>query len=377
MRILVVGGRASRWVAEILSREQGRTVEVAGQAGAPPPGDVLGRLEVLEPYDCIVCCPDVPSGFPEKAARHCLERGGTFLQMGAQPDLLERLLLERRRSGAEKVQGTALLGLGLTPGLTNLMAHQLVRQRPGVRRLEIGLRFKGGIGLAPGLLSLMAYPLTPGAAYYSQGDRLDALGIGRGVRFPFTEGESDTVHVPLPESIMLHWSTGVLATATYLALPTPWLPRAVGLGARVAMRTVPQGWSLPSQVHQGLRKVRGALGTLSVPVEVTALADREGVVRCSGDWLSVRVDDHARASAFIVSAALKLLGDGRQRPGIFLPDEVFSFDEVLAQVRGLAGDTLGLVVRSGVPSFAAWPAQAVGAPQGEQQPPVHRAASGG
>lgn len=137
-RVLVIGARG------VLGAATARAFAAAGwvvRSGVrrPAPGQVeidLDRPESIEaeldPQELVINAVPHPELFPE---RHVLERGGLLINISALPAAAGRSL----RAVAAGGRGTVLMNAGLAPGVTTVVAADLLRLHPDAHELEIVL----------------------------------------------------------------------------------------------------------------------------------------------------------------------------------------------------------------------------------------------
>jgi hypothetical protein len=135
-RVLIIGGRG------VIGTLIGRAFTAAGWevrhgARRPKAGEVktdLDRAEsirtALKPGELVVNTVPHPDLLAE---RHVLEHGGTLINVSALPASAGRAL--RAVSGAAR--GTVLMNAGLAPGVTTIVAADLLRVHPDARELQI------------------------------------------------------------------------------------------------------------------------------------------------------------------------------------------------------------------------------------------------
>jgi hypothetical protein len=247
--------------------------------------------------------------------RHVLERGGTSINISALPASAGRSL--RAVSGAAR--GTVLMNAGLAPGVTTIVAADLLRQNPGAGELEIVFT-----------LSVTA-PRGPASADF----------IIRGLT---TLARHRTALVPLPEPFGERWCLG------FREGDAGWL------GGIAEGRVVRQYICITEQaIHERLLELNAAAALTNPPTELIAArspaadgtpsdepvahwiaAVREGrrlharTVECRGDFL------HAARSTVVFADALL---SRRQPAGCFDPEEICTLSAVHAKLHA-AGITI-------------------------------------
>lgn len=166
-RILVVGGygEVGRHVVSILL-DQGYTVIVAGRSETKAQAlfSALGQplalsfrsldlhakpetfASVLADVETVVMCVEQTN---TRFAALCLQQGLKYIDISASDDFLQAL--EALHNEAFKHSGSAVLSVGLAPGLSNLLAAQLL-QTAALERLDIGVLL--GTGDSHGIQAL-------------------------------------------------------------------------------------------------------------------------------------------------------------------------------------------------------------------------------
>ncbi|MGZ4179697.1 MAG: hypothetical protein ACXVUL_03290 [Solirubrobacteraceae bacterium] len=247
--------------------------------------------------------------------RHVLEHGGRLINVSALPASAGRSL--RAVSGAAR--GTVLMNAGLAPGVTTIVAADLLRQNPHAGELEIVFT-----------LSVTA-PRGPVSAEF----------INRGLT---TVARHRTALVPLPEPFGERWCLG------FREGDAGWL------GGIAEGRVVRQYICITERtIHERLLELNAAAALDKLPRELIGArspspdgtpsdepvahwiaAVREGrrrnarTVECRGDFL------HAARSTIVFADAL--LGQ-RQRTGCFDPEEICALSAVQAKLQA-AGVTI-------------------------------------
>lgn len=249
------------------------------------------------------------------AERRVLEHGGTLINVSALPASAGRSL----RAVAGAARGTVLMNAGLAPGVTTIVAADLLRQNPDAGELEIVFT-----------LSVTA-PRGPASAEF----------IARGLT---TVTHHRTALVPLPEPFGSRrclgfgegdagWLGGIAegrVVRQYICVTEQAIhDRLLELNAAAALNDLPGNLIGP--------RSPSADGTPSdEPVAHWIAAVRDGrrlsarTVECSGDFL------HAAKSTIVFAEALLAR---RRQPGCFDPEEICTLGDVQRKLRA-AGITI-------------------------------------
>jgi NAD(P)-dependent dehydrogenase (short-subunit alcohol dehydrogenase family) len=287
--------------------------EVHGAARRPTSGQLkvdLDRREsivgALRGHDLVVNTVPHPGLWAERTV---LERGGLLINTSALPAAAGRAL----RAVAGDARGTVLMNAGLAPGVTNLVAADLLRLHPDAHELEIVITLSSTAPRGPASAEFVRRGLAALARHRTVDVRLPGpFGERRCVGF----GEGDA-----------GWLGGVAegrVVRVYICLFEPRAHRRLlELNGSGAIGSLP-----PSLVGPRSLSADGSAG--SEPVAHLIVAKRGGrrldarTVRCRGDFR------HAALSTVVFAEALL---ERERRRGCVDPEEVCTLDAVEARLR--------------------------------------------
>ncbi|MFI0450759.1 saccharopine dehydrogenase family protein [Actinomadura sp. 6N118] len=310
-RIVIFGGYGAvgREAAALLAGWYPGAVVVAGRAPekAPPVPDTTSlRVDLREPADldraldgadAVLMCVDQDNA---RVARACLERSVHYVDVSASYELLSGI--ERLDGLATERQATAVLSVGLAPGVTNLLARTCA-ERSGGEDVEIGVLLGSGEAHGPAAL---AWTL----------DGLGSMGTSWRMRFPAPYGARKVHGFPFSDQHTLPRTLGVGRVATGLCLDS----RAM-TGMLAAART--PGVSRLLRV----RRVRGVV--LAALSKVHFGSDGFAVTASSGACTaSVTGRRQSRASGIVAALVVRRLDS--------LPAGVRHLDEIVEPTAFLA-----------------------------------------
>jgi NAD(P)-dependent dehydrogenase (short-subunit alcohol dehydrogenase family) len=247
------------------------------------------------------------------AERHVLERGGVLLNLSAEPATALRSL--RRQAGQAK--GTVVMNAGIAPGVTNLLAAQLLEENPGADEVE-----------------LVFTVTTKGTGGASSADFAHRGFTGRGhhrvkqVTLPEPFGSRRVLGFAEPDGGWLGPVADGLTVSPYLCLAE----RSTG----AMMHTLNAAGLISKLPRTALGKGRRAAvdEASHEPVAHSVAVLREGVYL--DDRLVVGQGDFRMAASSGIVFAEALLGrDGRgaAQPGAWYPEEVLSLNRVEVSLR--------------------------------------------
>lgn len=337
-RILIVGGNGfyGRAVAAALRKIDGLDVSI-GSRNSDVRVDLrdAATFGALDGHDVVVNCTDSLAADATAATAHVLAGGGTFVETTDDAGALLKLIQTRR---GQPTTGRLLIGLGLMPGLTNIVAAELSRRVGGARTLEVAVRFNPLSGAGPGMSGLSAKVIANVGKRFVDGVLRNSPPVWSAPLIPFRDGFGTAVRTGLPEALMLGYSTGARDTAAYLSTGSPLIESAL-FGAALAFPQdalfKPLATDALSQAITALRG--GVLRDRRTPFEVVALADRTSALRHDGSWLHVCMSDGMRAAGALTAAGIAALCTRSVASGVYLPDELFTLDDALHALRTVGG----------------------------------------
>lgn len=333
MRIAVLGGtgRIGRATVEACTRVPDAEVTAVSRSGelALDLTDPAAPA-ALDPFDLVIDAADTARIDPVPLARRVLEQGGVFLETSADAKAVERLLALR---AVPEPRGTVVLCGGLFPGLSQLLAAEVLADGPPAQRIEVAVRYRPWAGAGGGTVRLMASALGRRSIRYEAGVRVEEPPVLPGPRIAFPTASAATLRVGLAEGILLGVDRPRVSTGALLAArpgSPGWLQDAVA-------RATPWGLFRNSLIRgatgAGTGLVRRALlSGVVTPVEVVAIADRRTEHERSR---ALRVDDGMTAVAVAAAATAAVLLERPPEPGVRTIDAVSGLDETLDRVPGL------------------------------------------
>jgi len=362
MRVLIIGGTGflgSRTV-QALAKLPDAHVTVgyrtrdgrARQARANRPIPPSTRIDLNDPspfsemkkHDFVVNTSDTLAAPPTLAIDYALYNGVRFVEAGAHSGTMEKLMRRTRGPAADKDgwTGTLLLGMGLFPGLSNLLARQLLQWVGPPDRLDIVVRLNPLAGSGPGLVELMVRATQENAVYYEGGKRTSGPPIRSGIRLFTGRKTVPTVGVGLPEAHMLSASLGIPSVATYVTT----IPTLPGWMATPLVRWLPKGEGAEKVFVPLMRRYLRTIRTVLMKgkpefVEIN-------VVTGNGDQLALRTNDGVAATAHALAASVATMATSDPPPGAYLPDELLGLGDVMNRVLALAQGDFRLTLHSDI-----------------------------
>jgi len=318
-RVLIIGGRGAlgRLTATAF-REAGWEVRSgarrAGTGGASTGQDDV-ELDLDRPASLPAALREgefVVNTVPHRellAERLILERGGTLINLAALPASAARGL----RAEAGGARGTVLMNAGLAPGVTTIVAADLLGRHPDAEEIEMVFTVSAAAPGGPARVEWLSRGLT-------------ALARHRTARVPLAE--------PFGERLCLGFGED----------DAGWLG-GIAEGRRVRSYLC----VLEPPAHERLLTLNGA-GELTRPAKSLIRARRDGETKSNGEpvahWIAATRGDrrlgartvrcagdlvHAARSGVVFAEALRAQPPGG---GCFGPEEVCTLDGVRARLAG-------------------------------------------
>lgn len=235
--------------------------------------------------------------------RAVLDYGGALINVSAMPAAAGRAL----RAVAGGTPGTVILNAGFVPGVSNLVAADLLRAYPEADELELVLT-----------ISVASTRGPAGAAFVDHGLRVLARHRTAVVPLPEPFGESDCVGFSEDDA---GWLGGVAegrVVRAYVRLAEPAAQQCLLAHNRAAALTALSGCPLVTPTPAGGRASREPVAHwIAAKLRGRRLAAR--TLECAGHYA------HAARCALVF--AENLLEEPR-RGGCFHPEEVFTLDEL-------------------------------------------------
>ncbi len=237
-RILIVGGYghvgsgiaanlSTRFDGEIIvaGRDPERAAALAGRLGERvharklDVADAATHASATEAVDLVIVCIDLPG---VAFAEHCLERGIHYVDITAEYETMCQVLAldpVARRHGA-----TAVLGVGLIPGLSNLLAKHGVSRMQAATRVENA--FLVGLGEQHGIASMLWTFGHLGDAGYRGRTKFD-------FRAPY--GQRSVLHYAFPDQFTLPQTLPIESATSWLCVDSAPMTRLLGLVRRLGL----------------------------------------------------------------------------------------------------------------------------------------------
>lgn len=371
MRVLVIGaaGRSGREISARLGRMRGidhlyladRDAEalcrIASDLVAVPASpryldleDEGCLLERVSEADLVVACAGPSHQYEERMAGAALAAGRDYITLCDDPEAAAALMRLRPEAEARGVR--MLCGMGLTPGISNLLACRAAAWLEDVRSVAIAWCLRLSSGLGPATLAHLLRACGGDAPSWRAGrvGRERSGGWPRTAQFPPPLGWRQVYYLAHPEPLSLPEALPGLARVDF----------AAGFGETgldLAMLTL--AWIYEGAGDSWTRReaVRIAASSLARRLKGGPLAAvmvrAEGMVNGapSARILATAGDYYGLTAAMVVAAIENLLAD-ETRPGLFFPEQALDNPSFFSRLEGrgvrfLVGEERGRYLSEG------------------------------
>ncbi|MDA7429210.1 hypothetical protein PGB28_12135 [Primorskyibacter aestuariivivens] len=306
-RVWILGGtgKVATELTGLLAPDAGETITISRHPATAGHGRTHVQMDLSRPLtlpafrsgDRIINLTEATSPSVVAAA---IKRGAIFIDTSATIDYVKSL-----RDAASDTEGAGqFIGcVGMAPGLSNLMAHRIVRDQPGTRHLkiasELGLGEHAGTAATQWFFkSLETTGKSTSSQSFKTGQKIwdvafDARQPKRlALNFPFVEREI------LAEEL----SPQVETVETYLALSPSWVTQLLLFGLRLGF-----GGMLAQNAHM-LTKLALAGPTFGSATTRIVARGTDAAGQTTG-FLRLATGEQSRATAAVIAAVARRSSD--------------------------------------------------------------------
>lgn len=295
--------------------------------------DLTGDMKLAIPADAVVV--NLTEATPPELVRQVIATGGCFLETSATPEYLNAI--QKAAEGATG-PGSAVLCVGVAPGLTNLLAAEIEAKYPKTVQIDIGLEM--GLGRHYGAAATEWFLRTAGQIYPATiNGRSETFAAGQLKRkFAFREKgrPRHSIGYGFVDQEIIARSAGqqLKTVRSFVALDPPWITRVLAILLAMGLGTVMARYSR-----------RLALGMLRLPafgrVRTRVIAEGFDVAGHLTGQVRVATGDQAQATAVMILATIQaIMGQcGPDRRGLTTITDHLSLDAALAALGQLLPET--------------------------------------
>ncbi len=284
--------------------------------------------EILDGVAVVVICLDVPD---MRFVRQCLQGGIHYVDITAEDAILQQI---EALDGAVKVGGsTAILSVGLSPGLTNLLARHAQAQFEDLHHVDIHGFL--GLGEAHGAAAARWTLQNLNASYTVRENgrprRVSSFGEHKQAGFPDGLGQRRVYRFNLADQHVLTRTLNLTSVSTWITFDPVLFARLMAFMHRSGLsKLLRYRW-----VEDAIVKMSTAVqfGSEKFAVQVEARGDKDG--RVQTETYTITGDGQGRATALVAAQTVEQLLAGAFSSGVFHSEQLF---EPLPFIHRLAAD---------------------------------------
>ncbi|MDU5145857.1 MAG: saccharopine dehydrogenase NADP-binding domain-containing protein [Paenibacillus dendritiformis] len=272
----------------------------------------------------IMCLDQADTGF----VRECLRAGTHYIDISANGSFLRQV--EQCREEAEAYGATALLSVGLAPGLTNLLALEAHRMLGETDEIDLAIMLGLGDAHGEAAIEWMADNLGARFDITRNGKQVEAQSFADGKTFDFGAdiGSRQAYRFPFSDQQSLSRTLNVASVATRFCLDSPIVTRLLAGARRTwAVRLLQRGW-LRKRLIRSLGALRFGGDRFAVKAEARGRS-REGKPALAECFLQGR--DQSAATARVAAAAAAMLVDSPSPAGVYHIDQLTDMASMLKE----------------------------------------------
>lgn len=329
--LVVLGGYGAvgRHVADALATWYPGRVVVAGRdpqravaLAREVPGVVAGRgvdvrrpdevRALLEGAHAVVMCVEVAN---REVAELCLEAGVHYVDVSASAEVLAAI--EALDGVARASGGSAVLSVGLAPGVTNLLARQVAERLPSATAVDIAIVLGLGGDHGPDSLRWTVERLVrrrPSGAPRAAPATVDVPGFGRRRLHPFDFSDQHTLSrtLGIPVRSRVGFDSSALTAAVFALRTAGVLAPFRGERGRAALRAV-------------FSRARAGAPRFVVQAEASDARGRRA-------WAATSGEQEARATGVVAAHVMRSVLEGALPGGVLHVHELPGWRDLLARL---------------------------------------------
>lgn len=305
--------------AEAFCRETaGKVRPLAFDLRQPPEQELLAEVKLV-----VMCLDQHDTAFAEQ----CLLSGTHYIDVSASGAFLTRLEQWGRRSQA-KVTGTAVLSIGLAPGLTNLLAAHAHRLLDEVTELDIFIML--GLGDRHGKAAMewtvdhlcTRYDVTQDHRRVS----VESMTDGKLVDFGAKLGKKKAYRFPFSDQQTLAGTLGVASVSTRLCFDQEWVTRAVAAFRRSGICRLLKRPAVRKAVVESFLRWKWGDDLFAIKIEARGKAGNHAAMATC----QLQGRDQSYMTAKVAAFAAKTLYSEDFPQGVYHIEQLFKWEQMRA-----------------------------------------------
>jgi saccharopine dehydrogenase (NAD+, L-lysine-forming) len=335
--IIVIGGygHVGSQICTLLSESYpgdvyaaGRNLERAQQFSRSTGGKVKPlRLDLTQKPDTrllqrakivVMCMDQQDTSFAEA----CLKNGVHYVDVSANGAFLTRL--ETLAPPTGQGSGTAVLSVGLAPGLTNMLARQASLAMSQTDRIDITIMLGLGDSHGQAAIEWTVDNLRADFDVMEKGQRMsvDSFTSGKATNLGNGLGRRTAYRFPFSDQQTLPRTLSVPSISTRLCFDSKLATASVALLQKLGMKRLLRNTRMRNAAVWSFGKLR--YGSEQFAIKVDAYGSKNGS-RMTSEW-GIQGEHEARITARVAAAVAGAMYGAAVPPGIFHIEELFALD---------------------------------------------------
>ncbi|WP_309399590.1 saccharopine dehydrogenase family protein [Cerasicoccus maritimus] len=317
---LIIAGRS-------LAKAQALANELSGSASALAfdVGKFADYTTALTGVDLVIMCLDLHNA---ALARHCLAAGIDYIDITATRSILQDI--EQLAPVAQTNQATALLSVGLAPGLTNLLVKHCQAQLPGMNAADIFIQLGSGDAHGAAAIQWTLRNLNHGYTIQEGGQprAVESFTDGKQTTFPGQPRPCTAYRFDFSDQHTLPRTLGLDGVSTRLCFDTAAMTQGFALLRHLGLtRLLNVAW-IEKLATAALLRIH--LGSSAFAIQAVG---HSGASDCAPVSCTLQGEAEGRITALVAAQAARYLLSRDLAPGVLHLEQAFSLTDFLPQLQ--------------------------------------------
>jgi saccharopine dehydrogenase-like NADP-dependent oxidoreductase len=327
--ILVVGGYgavgrvvatrlAERYPGQVIAA--GRNYDKANELSKATNGKILALAldiftahetpEILDDVALVIMCIDLPD---TRFVEMCMQNGVDYIDVSASYEYLAQV--EALHEVAQVGGGTAVLSVGITPGLTNLLGRYAKSQYDELRQLDIHILL--GLGEAHGEAAVRWMAENLNGSFSVQENRkakfVENFADGKQTEFPGKLGRRTTYRFDFSDQHVLPATLGINTVSTRIAFESALMTDLMALAKKIGLFALLRYQWTQDTLAKLLQTLRFGTELFVAQVDAQGLANGQWQTSSS----AISGDGEGRVTGLVAAQVAERLVADNFPPGVF------------------------------------------------------------
>lgn len=313
-KVWAAGTRLER--AEKFSRQTGGAVK-------PMRLDIMKAVDpaVLRNVKLVIMCVDQND---TRFVESCAKAGTDYIDISAKGDFLKQV--ERLHSTMQSSGSTAMLSVGLSPGITNLLVREASMHMDKTEEANITVMLGLGEKHGKAAVEWTVDQMNTSYDVMQQGQltRVQSLSDGKWIDFGGELGRRAAYRFAFSDQLAAAQTLHIPTVSTRLCLDSRWITRTLSIARRAGLlKLLRFGW-IRNAVVKAFMLVPGGEPMFAVKVDAAGWKNGE---RMSVEQLVVG-EKEAAVTAEVAAVVAKRIYRHSQAPGVYHVEQCFSLQEI-------------------------------------------------